>query len=76
MNKDTKTGLLALKQTRFIDRIIEAMGLDVGTVNGKSKLDPNAPLVKNIEGLNVKGDFSYRSVAGMLFICLGTHTLI
>ena len=36
LSKDTETGLLELKQTGLIDRIIEAMGLDVGTVNGKA----------------------------------------
>ena len=34
---DSKTGLLEMKQTGLTDRIIEALGLDLGTVNGKAK---------------------------------------
>ena len=71
MSKDTKTGLLELKQTGLIDIIIEAMGLDVGTVNGKATPAQNAPLAKDVDGLDGKGDFSYLSVVGMLLYLSG-----
>ena len=60
-----------MKQTGLIDRIIEAMGLDVGTVNEKATPAQNSPLVKDVNGLDAKGDFSYPSVVGMLLYLSG-----
>ena len=36
LERNEETGLLEMKQTGLIDRIIEALGHDVGTVNGKA----------------------------------------
>ena len=71
LDKDADTGLLELKQTRLIDRIIEALGLDIGTVNGKATPAQNTPLVKDADGVDVRGDFSYASVVGMLLYLSG-----
>ena len=71
MNKDTETGLLELKQTGLIDRIIEAMGLDVGTMNGKVTSAQSALIVNGVNGLDTKGDFSYPSMVGMLLYLSG-----
>ena len=38
MERDPDTGLLKMKQTGLIDRILEALGLNVGLVNGKATL--------------------------------------
>jgi len=58
-----------MKQTGLIDRIIGAMGLEDAT----SKLTPSegALLVKNAEGENASGQFSYSSDTGMLLYLSG-----
>ena len=71
LDKDTDTELLELKQTSLIDRIIEALGLDVGTVNGKATPAQNAPLVKDANDIDAREDFSYPSVVGMLLYLFG-----
>ena len=48
--RDSKTGLLEMKQTGLTDRIIEALGLDLGTVNGKATPSEGCPLVKDEKG--------------------------
>ncbi len=55
--------------------IIEAMGLDVGTVTPKwtPAEAAAAPLVKDSEGAQATGTFSYSSVVGMLLYLSG-HT--
>ncbi len=63
-NRDT--GFLELKQTGLIDRIIEALGLDVGIMRGKSTPAQKAPLVKDANKINDNRDSSYTSVVGML----------
>jgi hypothetical protein len=73
MERDPNTGLLEMKQEGLILRIIEAMGLDVGTVNPKWTPAEAAPLVKDSEGAPASGDFSYSSVVGMLLYLSG-HT--
>ena len=50
MERDADTGLLELKQTGLIDRIIETLGLDVGTMNGKATPAQSATLVKDVNG--------------------------
>ena len=71
MDRDTDTGLIERKQTGLTGRIIETLGLDVGTVNWKATPALNDPLVKDIKGLSSKGDFSYARVVGMLLYLLG-----
>jgi len=58
-----------MKQTGLIDRTIGSMGLEDAT----PQLTPSegAPLVKNAEGENASGQFSYSSVTGMLLYLSG-----
>ena len=60
-----------MKQTGLIDRVIEALGLDVGTVNGKATPAEGRPLVKDENGLDAKREFNYASVVGMLLYLAG-----
>jgi hypothetical protein len=60
-----------MKQTGLIDRIIEALGLDKGTVNGKATPAEANPLVKDEDGPPASGDFNYASVVGMLLYLAG-----
>ena len=73
MERDPDTSLLEMKQEGLILRIIEAMGLDVGTVNPKWTPAEAAPLIKDSEGAPASGDFSYSSVVGILLYLAG-HT--
>ncbi len=73
MVRDPDTGLLEMKQEGFTLCIIEALGLDVGTVTPKWMPAEAAPLVKNSEGAPATGAFSYSSVVGMLLYISG-HT--
>jgi hypothetical protein len=68
-----EAGQLEMKQTGLIDRVIEALGLDAGTVNGKWTPAEAKPLVKDEDGEAAHGDFSYSSVVGMLLYLSG-HT--
>ena len=45
--RDKESVLLELNQTGLIDRVIEALGLDVGTTNEKAMPAEHAPLVKD-----------------------------
>ena len=60
-----------MKQTGLIYRIIEALGLDVGTVNGKATPAEGRPLVKDENGLDAKREFNYASVVGILLYLAG-----
>jgi hypothetical protein len=71
MERDEKTGLIEMKQTGLIDRVIAAMGLD--SANAKWTPAEAAPLVKDAEGEAAHGDFNYASVVGMLLYLSG-HT--
>ncbi len=74
MERDPDTGLLEMKQEGLTLCIIEAMGLDVGTVTPKWTPAEAAPLVKDAEGAPATGAFSYNSsVVGMLLYLSG-HT--
>jgi hypothetical protein len=73
MECDPDTGLLEMKQEGLTLCIIEAMGLDIGTVNPKWMPAEAAPLVKDAEGALETGAFSYSSVVGMLLYLSG-HT--
>jgi hypothetical protein len=65
------SGQIEMKQTGLIDRIIEALGLDDGTVNGKWTPTELKPLVRDEEGKTAYGDFNYSSVVGMLLYLSG-----
>ena len=71
MEIDKTTGLMELKQTGLIDRVIETLGLDIGTTSGKFTPAEAKPLVKDIAGDPALGDFSYSSVLECFFIWLG-----
>ena len=43
LERNSETNLLEMKQTGLIDRVIEALGLDVGTVNGKATPAEGSP---------------------------------
>ena len=53
--------------------MIKTLGLDVGTVNGKSTPAEAKKLVKDADGDGVHGDFSYSSVVGMM-LYLSSHS--
>ncbi|KAL7467942.1 hypothetical protein ACHAXS_008171 [Conticribra weissflogii] len=59
MERDQETGLLELKLTGLIDRVLNTMGLAVGTAKSKWTPAEAKPLVKDEEGLPMSGDFSY-----------------
>ena len=58
--------LLEMKQEGLIDNVIEALGLDVSTMNGIKTPAKAKPLVKDTDGEIAHGDFSYSSVVGMM----------
>jgi hypothetical protein len=70
---DPDTGLLEMKQEGLTLCIIEAIGLDVGTVTPKWTPAESAPLVMDAEGAPTTGALSYSSVVGMLLYLSG-HT--
>jgi hypothetical protein len=70
---DPETGLLEMKQTRLVKRVIESLGLDDGLVKGKYTPSESNPLVKNVNGEAASGAFSYSSAVGML-LNLSRHT--
>lgn len=73
LERDTATGLMEMKQEGLINRVIEALGLDVGMINGKATPAESKPLVKDVDGENALQLFSYSSVVGMLLYLAG-HT--
>ncbi len=73
MERDPDTGLLEMKQEGLTLCIIEAIGLDVGTVTPKWTPAEAALLVKDAEGALATGAFSYSSVVAMLLYLSG-HT--
>ncbi len=70
---DPETGLLEMKQTGLIKRVIKALGLGNGLVKEKYTPSESKPLVKNINCEAASGAFSYSSVVGML-LYLSRHT--
>ncbi len=60
------TGLMEMRQTGLTDYIIEALGLCDGMVKGKFTPSEARPLVKDKDGEEASGTFSYSSVVGML----------
>jgi len=73
LDHDGPSGLLEMKQTGLIKRVIEALGLDDGYAKGKHTPAESKPLVKDADGEGAHGGFSYSSVVGMLLILSG-HT--
>lgn len=69
--KDDRTGLLELKQEGLIERIIETLGLDSGLSKGKWTPAEAKPLVRDEEGEQASGEFSYSSVIGMMLYLAG-----
>ena len=69
LERDKDTNILEMKQTGLIDQIVGAIGLEDAT----PKLTPSegAPLVKNTEGENASGQFSYICVVNMLLYLSG-----
>ena len=60
-----------MKQTGLIDRVLDALGLDVGTVNDKVMPSEHAPLTKDEDGPLASGDFNCASFVGMLLYLAG-----
>ncbi len=73
MECNSNTGLLEMKQTGLIERVVEALGLDDGHARGKHTPAETKPLVKNENGVAAAEGFSYSSVVGMLLYLSG-HT--
>ena len=73
LERDSSTGLLEMKQTGLIERVVEALGLDDGYARGKHTPAETKPLVKDADGAPAVEGFSYSSVVGMLLYLSG-HT--
>ncbi len=73
MERDSNTGLLKVKQTGLIERVVEALGLYDGYARGKHTPAETKPLIKNEDGVAAAEGFSYSSVVGMLLYLSG-HT--
>ena len=73
MERNSNTGLLEMKQTGLIERVVEALGLDDGYARGKHTPAETKPLVKDEDGVAAANGFSYSSVVGMLLYLSG-HT--
>jgi hypothetical protein len=73
MEHDPDTVFLEMKQEGLTLCIIEAMGLDVGTVTPKWTPAESTTLVKDAEGAPANGAVSYSSIVGMLLYLSG-HT--
>ena len=70
---DKSTGLIEMKQTGLIKRVIEVLGLDDGYAKGKHTPAESKTLVKDEDGEAASCGFSYASVVGMLLYLSG-HT--
>ena len=66
-----ESGLLDIKQEGLIDHVIEALGLGLGTMNGKATLAKAKLLVQDTDGEVAHGDISYSSVVDMMFYLSG-----
>jgi len=70
----TEAGLIEMKQTGLIDRVIIATGLDTKMATPKwTPCENKNPLVRDEDGDLATGEFSYASVVGMLLYLAG-HT--
>ena len=61
MQKDDLTGVLEMKQTGLIQRIIEAVGLYDGMVKGNHTPAEQQPLIKSADCEPPSGMFAYSS---------------
>ncbi len=73
MERDSNTGLLEMKQTGLIERVVEALGLDDVYARGKHTLAETKPLVKDEDGVAAAEGLTYSIVVGMLLYLSG-HT--
>ena len=73
LGRDETTGLMEMKQVGLIDRFIETLELEDGMAKGKFTPAESTPLVKDTDGEEACGYFSYSSVVGMLLYLSG-HT--
>ena len=62
-----------MKQTGLIDRIIDALGLDLKLSTNKWTPAEAKPLTRDEDGEPCQGSFSYASVVGMMLYLAG-HT--
>jgi hypothetical protein len=67
----TEDGLIEMKQTGLIDRIVEALGLDSKMATPKYTPAEATPLTRDEDGEPPQGAFSYASVVGMLLYLSG-----
>ncbi len=68
-----KTGFLSTTQKGLIKHILETLGLDVDTTNGKFTHANRNPLAEHLHDELVSGHFNYSSVVRMLLYLAG-HT--
>jgi hypothetical protein len=73
LERDPETGLLKMKHTGLIKRVIDALGLDDGCAKGKYTPSESKPFVKDINSNSASGAFSYSGIVGMLLYLSG-HT--
>ncbi len=71
LDRDASTGLLEMKQTGLIKRVIKALGLDDGYAKGKHTPAKTKALVKDADGEVAHGGFSCSSLVGMLLYLSG-----
>ena len=74
LERDEETGLIKIKQTGLIDRVIIYVGINYGMAKGKHTPDGSITLVMNADDVTAIGIFNYRCVVGMLLYLFG-HTL-
>ncbi len=73
MECDCNTGLLEMKQTGLIERVVEALGLGDGYARGKHTPAETKPLVKDEDGVAAtKRDSVTAVLLGCCFICRDT----
>ena len=65
------TGLMEMKQVGLIDCVIETLGLDNGMAKGKFTPGESTPFVKDTDGEDSCGSFSYSSGVVMLLYFSG-----
>ena len=68
---DPETGFIEMTQTGLIDRVIRALGLNLGNITLKWTPASREPLVKDLNGPPATGEFNYASVVGMLLYLSG-----
>ena len=74
LDQDLKIGLLYMKHTGIIQRVIEAVGMDYVMPKGNFTPSEVNPLVKDDNGEPMSGLFSYIGFLGMLLYMSGnTH---